>query len=385
MKHVLYIFLGICWLSCKKADRLDHISNSGTIPAQISDVKITATPGGAILTYSVPKDPELLYVKAVYEIQPGVSMQTKSSFYSDTLVLQGFGDTLIHKVELFSIGKNEKSSAPLVVEVTPLVAPVKLAFDSLELEAAFGGVKVRFKNRLEANLAVVLVSDTSNSGVWTPLQTFYTKAPEAVFSFRGLAPVERKFAVYLRDRWNNKSDTVIRTLTPLYEELIQKPYSALILPTDEYIPVEPQYPLDRMWDGLIDASIFASRHSTSTPQWFTVNLGVTAVISRIKMHQRNQPYSFTGGNVKSFEIYGSNNPDPDGSWASWQLLGAFQSFVPNGTPTAEDYQFVSVDGQDFDIPEVMPACRYIRFKTTGTYGGGPQVTISEITFWGQIQ
>jgi hypothetical protein len=103
------------------------------------------------------------------------------------------------------------------------------------------------------------------------------------------------------------------------------------------------------------------------------------------MHQRNQPYSFTGGNVKSFEIYGSNNPDADGGWANWQLLGAFQSYVPNGTPTAEDYQFVSVDGQDFDMPEVMPACRYIRFKTTGTYGGGPQVTISEITFWGQIQ
>src|SRR6187402_2537216 len=162
MKQLLYILLGICWLGCKKADRLDHISNSGVIPAQITDVKSVGTPGGAILTYSVPKDPELLYVKAVYEIQPGVSIEAKSSFYSDTLILQGFGDTLTHKVQLFSIGKNEKSSAPLTVEVVPLVAPVKLAFDSLELEAAFGGVKVRFKNKLEANLAVVLVSDTSN-------------------------------------------------------------------------------------------------------------------------------------------------------------------------------------------------------------------------------
>jgi hypothetical protein len=231
------------------------------------------------------------------------------------------------------------------------------------------------------------MSDTANEAYYTPLQTFYSKSPEGVFSFRGLPPVAKKFAVYLRDRWGNRSDTLLKTITPLYEEVVPKPFVALRLPTDEVTPVEAGYPMDRMWDDQINSGIFATRHSTSTPQWFAFDLKKKVVISRMKMHQRGENYTYTGSNVKQFELWGSNNPDQDGGWANWNYLGTFNSYKPSGpgVVTAEDKQYAAVDGEDFDLSFIPPAYRYVRFKTMATWGGGPQITISELSFWGQIQ
>lgn len=388
MKQLLYIISAcsglLLWSGCKEMDRLDHIDPSSAIPQQISNVKVTSTPGGVILTYSLPKDPGLLYVKAEYDIRPGVRMESKSSVYSDTLTLNGFGDTSHYDIRLYSVGKNEKASEPITVSVVPLMPPVRTVFDSLTIEAAFGGVKMRFKNPLEANLAVVLLADTSGQGFWTELQAFYTRAPQGVLSFRGLAPTEKRFAVYLRDRWDNKSDTLFATLTPFFEEPVPKPFTAVRLPTDTYDPVEPQYPIERMWDGDI-GSIFASKHNTVTPQWFTIDLGAPVVLSRVRMHQRHPNYTFTGGNVKIYELYGSNDPDPDGGWNNWHLLGKFSNYQPAGAPTAEEINTAHVVGEDHDLDFVPPPYRYVRWKTLATYGGGPQITVAEIFFWGQIQ
>lgn len=383
------VFTLLLCSKCKEEDRLDHYATGAGAPAPVTNVKILNTPGGALLTYDLPKDPNLSYVKAVYEIKPGVFNEAKSSYYTDTLLLAGYGDTSLHEVKLYSVGRNERASEPVVLKVKPLLAPVVVAFDSLKLEAAFGGIKIRFQNLQEANLAIVVIADTLNNGIWVPLTTFYTRAPAGIFSFRGLPSVEKKFAIYLRDRWDNRSDTLFKTLTPLFEEKVPKPFKALILPTDETIPVEPPYTLDKMWDDKVDQGIFASRHSSATPQWFTMDLGKKVVVSRMKMHQRVPNYTYTGGNVKAFELWGSNSPDTDGGWNNWQKIGSFQSYKPSGLPSgkvsAEDIDYAHTNGEDFDVQEIPPAFRYFRFKTTATYGGGPQVTIAELSFWGQIQ
>ncbi|SEW51854.1 DUF5000 domain-containing lipoprotein [Chitinophaga arvensicola] len=392
MKILLPILAGIILLTgssgCKEEARLDHFNGALDAPAQVTNVQVTSTPGGAFLTYDIPKDPKLSYVKAVYEIQEGVK-EAKASIYTDTLTLAGYGDTSLHEVKIYSVGRNEKMSQPVVVKLKPKVAPVYTSFDSLKLDAAFGGVKIRFQNPLAANLAVVLMADTLNNGVWIPLNTFYTKAPAGVFSYRGLPAKNMKFAVYLRDRWNNKSEMLVRSLTPLFEEKVPKPFKALILPSDETIPVEAGYPMERMWDDKVDQGIFATRHNSATPQWFTIDLGTKIVISRMKMHQRGESYTYTGSNVKAFELWGSNEPDADGSWSKWTLLGSFKSYKPSGLPlgktTAEDFDYGHTKGEDFDMPDIPKAYRYYRFKTLATYGGGPQITIAELSFWGQIK
>lgn len=397
MKQLIYI-LTLClavilWQRCKEAGRLDHIDNSIPAPGQISNVKVVNTPGGAILTYKLPNDPNLSYVKAIYEISPGNISESKASVYNDTLVVNGFGNTNTYTVKLFSVGLNEKVSEPLSVEVHPLTPPVVTAFKNLSIQAGFSGVKIRFQNELLANLAIVLLADTSGDGYFTQLQTYYTKAPSGSFSYRGMAPVKKTFKVYLRDRWNNKSDTLTSELTPLFEELVPKPFLSVNLPGDTNSPVAAGYNVEQMWNGILGTGIFASPWTSKIPQWFTFDLKQKVVISRLKEHQRATNYTYTGSNVKSFELWGSTNPDADGGWKNWSMLGTFKSLKPSGLPlgqmTAEDYAYGYTNGEDFELDsDVFPAAkqevRYLRFKTTETYGGGVQVTICEITFWGQI-
>lgn len=376
---------------CKREDRIDHIDKNAPAPAQISNVTVKAMPGGALLTYKIPTDPNLAYVKAVYEIQPGVYREAKSSFYSDTLSLVGYGDTKSHEVKIFSIGKNEKASDPVSVSVTPLTPPVISAFDDLDIVAAFGGVKVRFKNESQAKLAIQVMVDSTGSGTWAPVTTFYTGALEGAFSARGLKTVQKKFAVYLTDRWNNKSDTLIKELTPIFEELIPKnKFSALRLPTDTYTPADPNYPLEKVYDGKIGwAGLFASANGSKMPQWFTLDLGQKVVLSRFKEHQLESEHFYNSSALKSFEMWGSNNPDADGGWNNWTLLGTFKSFKPSGLPLGQtnqdDYNYGYFNGEDFEFETIGPAIRYIRLKSTESYSSSGQITISELTFFGKIE
>jgi hypothetical protein len=383
MKKQLY-FLVLCLITimiygCKREDRKDYVDSAAPAPSQVSNIKVEPNAGGAILTYSIPKDPNLSYV----------FREAKSSYYKDTLALVGYGDTLRHEVKIYSVGKNEKHSEPVIINVSPLTPPIKTIFKDLELTASFGGVKVSFINELDANMAIVLMVDSTGLGTWAPVNTFYTKAPFGAFSARGFESEPKKFAVFLRDRWNNKTDTIIKELTPLYEELLPKSlFKVLRLPTDTYTPAE-SYVLENVFDGRIYwDGLFASSNASTLPQWFTLDLGQQVILSRFKAHQLNSDHFYRGSALKSFELYGSNDPDPDGGWNNWTLLGKFHSFKPSGLPLGQtnqdDYNYAAFNGEDFDFENVVPPVRYIRLKSLESYSSAGQITIAELTFWGQV-
>lgn len=392
MKKILTTFTVILTLiyGCKEAGRIDFIDDSPEIPSQITNLEVESTPGGAKLTYNLPDDPNLLYVKAIYEIQPSVFREAKSSYYSNTLELIGYGDTLSHPVTIYSVGKNNKESAPIHVEVKPLAPPVQTVFNSLELTPTFGGANVAFKNESMAKLRIYLLVDTAGTGQWVPLRTLYTEAEYGSFSARGFKMQEYTFGVFVKDRWNNNSDTMAVTLTPLYEELIPKTtWKVHGLPGDNLTYVET-LTVDKVFDGVVSkGSCFATMSNSAIPQWFTIDLGKQVIMSRMVEHHR-PGYTYNRSAVKRFEIWGSSDPAPDGSWESWTLLGSFDSFKPSGQPlgtvTPEDETYAGVNGEEFEFEAGMPTVRYIRFKTTEAWGGGSigQVVISEITFWGKV-
>src|SRR3546814_12993084 len=93
--------------------------------------------------------------------------------------------------------------------------------------------------------------------------------------------------------------------------------------------------------------------------------------------------------IKAFEIDGSNNPDADGGWGNWELLGSFTSVKPSGLPfgstTTEDVEYAVINGEDFDFDGTLsPPVRYLRFKTLETWAPGGGVQTSEISFWGKL-
>lgn len=378
--------------SCKKEGRIDYIDPNAPAPVQISDVKVRNLPGEAVLTYKVPNDPNFSYAKAVYEIQPNVYMEAKSSIYNDTLRLEGFGDTLVHKVKIYSVGRNEKQSEPFIADVQPLTPPVLSVYKTINIVSTFGGVQVSFKNPTMANIAIVVMKDTTEANTWSGLETFHTAADSGRFSIRGLDSVSQKFAVFIRDRWNNKSDTLQTKLKPIFEEAIPKnTWKVLVLPTDQTELAGGNYQLTNLWNGSATwaSGPYASSNNSSLPQWFTVDLGKKVVISRVVEHQAPQSgHLYDGSAPKVIEIWGSNNPALDGSWSSWDSLGTFHSFKPSGLPlgqqSAEDLQYGNVDGEDFEFDHLLAPYRYIRWKTIETYASAGQVVFTELDLFGQV-
>ena len=396
--HIIISLMLVLWTGCKEEGRIDHIDKKAPAPAQVTNVTVRNTPGGAVLKYKVPLDENLLYVRAEYEIQPGVVREAKSSYYKDSLVLEGFGDTRTYEVKLYSVGKNEKTSDYLTVQVNPETAPVKVA--SKELKSTFGGVSVTVENPHNTDLAIVLMGDLNQSGYLTVLRTFFSSASKVTFACLGLDTIQSNYAVYLRDRWKNISDTTKAVLTPWYEELIPKnnpSWKELELPGDAYLPLTSleRYRIPSIWDNVLDISMYASPNDTPMPQWITWGVERTIILSRLKVwHRINDCY--TRGNIKIFEMWGSMHPNLDGSWdESWIPLGRFECLPPSGAenPTADDIRYATRDGFDCIIevsdfaPDPYQPVRYFRYKTIETWAGPSAIGsswIPEVTMWGQI-
>lgn len=392
MKKIYLIgaaFIALLWCGCAKEGRLDFVDSNAPAPMQVSDVKVVSTPGGGILTYKLPADLNLAYVKAVYEIQKGVFREAKSSKYTDTLRLVGFGDELSHTVKIYSVAANEKASEPVMVEVTPQTPPVQSVFKSAVFKETFGGVNVAIANPVKADLAIVILKDTTGNNNWVTVRTFYTAATVGDFAARGFDPKPQKFAMYIRDRWNNKSDTIIKVLTPKPEiEIPSDTYRKLVLPTDQVALADAGYNMENLWNGLADRRLYASSNASSLPQWITIDLGKKVLLSRFKQFMEQNDHCYTGSGLKTFELYGSNAPNPDGSWASWNLMGEFTTLKPSNLPlgqkTNEDINYACNQGADFYFATQPEAVRYLRIKSLETYSSPGQVVIMELKFFGQI-
>jgi hypothetical protein len=395
---------------CKEEGRLDHSDDSTPAPAPVTLESVVSKPGGAIIRYKIPNDENLLGVKVVYT-RNGEVCESKASKYIDTLVVEGFGSTEPQEAQLYSVGVNEKLSEPVSVPINPLTPIVKtIEFD---VEESFGGVVVSFEGNYSAdNLALVLLMDTLYSSgekrQWMQVQAFHTASVARKFSRRGLEAKTMDFAVYVRDRWGNRSDTIYRTLTPLVEVKLPKDtYRNAALPTDYFQSAEGNsYPIERIWSGEEAAShsIYASDFNNPMPSWVTISLGYKASISRLLMWPRPDYELYSGSAPRTFELWGSANPNLDGSWdESWTLLGEFEQFKPSGygeglavgpiTDEDRDYWYNKTEYELIptdNAPNPYIPVTYLRIKFTSsytTYGTEAvkgQIIIAEITFWGQL-
>jgi len=126
--------------------------------------------------------------------------------------------------------------------------------------------------------------------------------------------------------------------------------------------------------------------------WITFDLGISAKLSRIGLWQRNDNgyWIYSQNNLREFEIYGSESPNPDGSWdASWQLMVHHTIIKPSGLPvgttTNEDLAAAEA-GEQMEVPLTAPKVRYIRLKILRTWSdGGYAANIAEMTFWGDTR
>lgn len=397
MKKYLFAAMLLIFTGCKDYDRWVPVSKDDTAPPPVSNIKVKNIAGGATITYALPKSKSLLYVKAVYSKKDSANLEKKSSYYNNNITLKGFPDTNAYKINLYAVSRGGKESDPVAVTIHPLTPPVNSVFKSLVVKPTFGGINVQFQNESEADVKITVLTTDSLGDLYTA-RINYTEVREGNFSARGFDSVSRKFGIFVRDRWNNYSDTLFTEQKPWYEEEMDKSkFKEIHLQSDTYEEHCCGTGMINLWDDVWDVNnpVFHTKPNTGMPQWFTFDLGVTARLSRFKFYHRLASGGGTGtdgayyaGDPKEIEVWGSNDPNTDGSWdSSWILLGHFKSIKPsgNGTPTTEDIQYACVQGEDFVFPLNNPPVRYLRIKVLDTWGGVTYMYMAELTFFGSVQ
>ena len=391
-KYLIIIFILGAILGCEELERGVPVNDNDTAPLPVTNVQVANIPGGATLTYTLPISDNLLYVVAVYSTNSGVLQEKKSSFFSNSITLQGFPDTRDYKVTLYAVSRGGKKSAPAEVTISPQTPPVLAAYESLTMVPTFGGAKVSFENASEADLKMIVLT-TDSLGELYVADTYYTKRQAGSFSVRGFAPLERKFGIFTLDRWNNKSDTLFVTLIPWYETKLNKGKFVEVHLAGDTWENHVTGSMKSLWDDVFDKvnqPVFHTKPNTGIPQSFTIDLKAKTRLSRFKFHHRyhsgNTSGQYMAGDPKIMEVYGSNNPASDGSWESWVLLGTMESVKPSSGSaiTEEDVQFACVDGEDYEFENTDNAYRYLRFRVTKNWGGVTYIYIAELTFWGEV-
>jgi hypothetical protein len=363
-------------------------------PDTVKNIRVESIPGGAILTYELPDNVDLLYVKAVYT-QNGVERETRASAYANNLKIEGFGDTNEHVIELYSVNRMGNQSAAAKQIIRPLTPSIFFVEQSLQATEDFGGFVISFENLNKEDVAIYVLKRDTIEDKFIEHDALYTSLEQGVFSVRNLPNITNDFGMYVVDRWDNFSDTVFFTLTPWREDYLDKKlFKARTVQGDatwnNYSGGAPE----RAFDDDVSSGRYAhTPYPLAFPHYYTLDLGVSVKLSRFVFWQRpGDDVLYQHGAPKVYNVYGRaddpGNGDINNILAGWTLLRSCTSFKPSGLPvgqnSSEDVEYAA-KGEEFSFPRDIGVVRYVRFEMLQSWSGMECSTIGELSFWGEIQ
>lgn len=399
---MLSIALTMLAASCSE-ERHEPLNDTGGITGNIENVKVTPSPGGGIITYSVPKESNFLYVEADVYTPEGKIRNFKASSYTDTLKIFGLGSEKKHDIKIYAVNKGGQKTSALELTLEPETPPYKAVLKTVELKEAFGGVRIHFENEFKSDVAYILCK-YNRFGELVEYAGHYSQEEEGIYTFRGLESTKTDFALYIRDQWDNISDTIFATLTPMFETRIDPTDSRFNFKQFKLLNDAPEHnqwniKMEYLWDdaysqdwnnpymdGTNKAYLSYSLDvgNTIEPQWFTFDMGALAKISRFRVHHYWR-YIMTG--ARKWEMWGRPDEPPlDGSIDGWYKLCDMEQKKPSGlpgeTPGAGDVENW-IAGTNADADQEIPPVRYIRVRAIEDWTGFAGWTAAEILIWGE--
>lgn len=399
---IIYLWLGMITLlftNCGDDKFNVQYPKDDIPPKKVDNIEVENMPGAVKITYELPDELDLMYVKAIYPLSTGGMGEIKVSAFSNTMQIKGFGRSKKHIVELVSVDKSFNESDPVRVEIEPLDSPIYDIFETLDVLTAFGGFTLRWENPLNENIIIeILESDTINN-FYNFMDVVHSAQKDGSYSIRGLDTLAIRVAAFVKDPFENYTDTLEVRVKPYFEERIP------INKITEF-PLPPYFEL--FGPGRGPALMFDDNPSNSTyiragnpygyTPWFTVDLGLKAVFSRF-VHFHRSGYEWTLHNMREFEIWGTNSavtaaehvrlPEEWRKDSEWVLLGHFKSVKPSGgepgsPSTSEDMEFIKT-GEEFDFPLGVTSVRYIRFNIISTWSNSTGFQSPRVLLYGQVE
>ena len=384
---LLFIFAAI--ISCS-----DHEDLDTSPPGVLSNVSVTPTNGGGIISYTLPSDDDILYVKAVYTNSQGEEVFRVSSKHNTSVEITGLSQLTPVNVKLFVVDLNENISETVSIDFTPLKSFIFFVQESIQISPDLGGVKITWENIASKTVFVYVHILEGADEVIRILSS--NNAQESIF-IRGLVPSEISISTKVEDFDGNITELEEKgRYTPLFEEKIDK--STWTLVSGQSINGNAyEGKTVNFWDDVVDtvetdadnSYFIATRDnnggSLNFPLDIVIDLNKNVKIQRFIVWQR--AYWYQGGgvtyhyqeeNIKSFNLYASSDAQ------TWNLLGEFDIGDPRnaaGEIPATAFQ-EAIDGHEFSLENTSEAFRYLKFQITSNYGS-TQITVgSEVTLFG---
>jgi hypothetical protein len=427
---VLAGLMVVLFCSCDKVKDW-HDATDSVPPGPVKNIQVENLNGGAKITYTLPDDKDLMGVKAVYILSnDNIKREVYASAHTDTITLEGYGDTGEHTVELFAVDNSGNLSPGTETVIKPLTPPIEVIRQTLKIQEVFGGVYVFWENELEKDIAISLyIADST--GYYNLFDTYFSNRKEDGMPFRTIPSTLQKFKVEIRDRWNNYAQDLEAELTPLFEQQL--------LGYIEGQNIFNRYgEIDNTWSYRGDMGAYAgnfnllwdtkgwggsylqalslrrfyyanepasSMESVPYPMYVTIDMGRKVSLSRIEVFIRNRSPVGSAPIMSVFELWGTNNPKPvneigSGSkednlqyWTSWEEVNGTDAWMndwekigtgnyvlpsgitktygwPTSTLSTEDQEFITKGiNFDMDFETANKSFRYIRFYITETSSG----------------
>lgn len=390
--YLAIIIILYSFFACEDKDKL----RNGLLTPPLTEYNIEPINGGAIISYTIPKDPNILYVLAEYE-RNGRKFTEKSSIYLNTMTIEGFDTQEKVDVKLYTLNRKEEKSLPLTIDFVPLESPLSLTNKSLKIFTAFGGIDVLWENPAKIELGLKLMVKEEN-GDLIDRGDYYSASAIEKYPFRGFADSVTTFVVFFEDKWGNTSDTTYLKTTPYFETEIKKPFRDMRaqIPYDNVSDLGSRYQIGNLWDNIVgdNNGFITATGSLSTS--ITIDLKQVVQLSRMTYWARWTTYGQVFGqvNARIFEVYGTKKLDPSRlppasqsywlhEWSvrngiykeipkdyvlpdvtfedEWQYLGIFDvprqgDFSPSDPAIAD----IAINGNRYELPIDVEPVRYIR-------------------------
>ena len=386
----IFLFSLILLISCDENESGDTVA-----PGSITIENIIPTNGGGIISYSLPSDSDILFVRAEYTNSLGDDVYRVSSSHNNSVEIDGLNQDTPINVRLYVVDESQNISDPTEVEFTPLPSFIYLVQESILISPELGGVRIEWENIAEKTVYVhlhIVNGDDEEIRILSSDKEFEN------ISVRGLESVETTFLTKVEDFDGNITDLEEKaTISPLFEEMIDKSTWTLV----DNLSVNGnawEGSTVNFWDDVVDTAATNSDNSyfiiwrdqnggvLNWPLDIVINLNKNVQVHRFKVWQRafwyngptGIPYYYQEENMRSFDLFASNNAQ------DWTLLGQFDIGDPSDQDgnISQDFIDAAAEGHDFDLEGVSDAFRYLKFSITSNFGSDTYVHGSEITLWG---
>jgi hypothetical protein len=419
----------LAFAGCDKEDDFEK----APAPAQVINPDWVKTNGGALITYTLPEDNNLLFVKAIYVNSLGKEVFRSSSQYANQIDIDGFNDLDPHEVNLISVGHNGKESAPVAITVVPDTSYIELIRRNLTVQKAVGGINIQWNNPSKKTVYVYVEYDSEQDTINNVERILSSEIEHYDFTLRGLDTIPYQVNITVEDLSGNKSALADKGRhIPDPEQKINKStwtaMTNLSCNANEY-EGDVNYFFDDVIDvielgGRLDQDpngndsyfIILKGSNTDPLQWINGSTELTspllividmhkyAALSRIKFWQRAFDYQDAGNvpnstyhyyaedNLRSFLFMGLTEDEMAGMtktklaakiWTDhWINCDIGDPHDADGNIPAYRIQ-EAIDGHEFVLPNFSRPFRYIVVGITKSFGSETQICGSEITLYGQ--